>query len=201
MFQATPQESPGIFLGGQQKASSVNAGVAQVGESTSFIFEYGPREPLGASQEPTYDTAKPPGNLDPGLPNGAFLPPPVIVSIGKGSPALQAHQVFEGTITRVSQGHFSAILRDKTNPRNADESVEFENSEVSPEDGELLSPGSVFYWIIGKERTIGGQVKNVSIVQFRRVPPWTASVIAKAAQRAQEFVGLFQRGEDATDAA
>lgn len=122
------------------------------------------------------------------------------MTIAKESPALQSRQIFEGTIKDVSKGSFLATLRDKTNPNNPEEIVEFENSEVSSEDRGLVIPGSAFYWIIGRERTVAGQIKNVSTLQFRRAPTWSESSIAKATERAQGIIDLFGKGDDEVDA-
>lgn len=199
MFQSTPQELLTISSIGQQETGSVGIGASQAGESILPIYEYGRCRALGASQEPSPDTAHPVDSPDLLLPNSAVLSPSFTAAIGKASPALQPHQVFEGTITDVSQGTFLATLCDKTDPSNPDEIMEFEDAEVSSEDRRLLTPGSAFYWIIGRERTIGGQIKNVSILQFRRVPAWTEGAIARAAERARQVTELLRKGDDAVD--
>ena len=86
-----------------------------------------------------------------------------------------------------------AILSDKTNPSNPEEqaSFDFEDSEISPEDVKLVQPGSSFYWILGSELTVGGEVRNVSVVQFRRVPAWTKQKLAEAEAKAKQLTNLF----------
>jgi hypothetical protein len=85
-------------------------------------------------------------------------------------------------------------LQDKTNPRNPDERVsfEFDRTEISPEDLPFINPGSSFYWIIGNERTAAGQVKNVSMLQFRRVPAWTRRKLEQVADVAHRLRESFQ---------
>jgi hypothetical protein len=87
-----------------------------------------------------------------------------------------------------------AILSDKTNPGNPDErgSFDFEYTEISPDDLRLINPGSTFYWVIGNERTVAGQVKNVSMLQFRRVPAWTQSRLDRAADSARRLRESFR---------
>lgn len=195
-----PQESPTVSLVGQQHNSSVDVGAAQIVGDAPLVYEYGETHPLGASQESTVESATFSEKFDPCLPNGALLLPPVSVAIGKECPALQPHQLFEGTVTDVADDFFWATLTDKTTPSNPDENVKFDCHELSLEDRGLVSRGSVFYWIIGKERTVGGQIKNISIVQFRRVPAWTGSAIAQATERAQRLRELFGGSDEAGEA-
>jgi hypothetical protein len=115
-------------------------------------------------------------------------------SIAGRVPRLKTRQLWEGTVTKIGEEGFAAILNAKTNPRNPDEQVmfEFDRTEISPEDLPLISPGSSFYWIIGNEQTAGGQVKNVSMLQFRRVPAWSERSLARVADRARQVKALFR---------
>jgi hypothetical protein len=103
---------------------------------------------------------------------------------------LQTRQLWEGTVTEIRDGAFTARLADLTNARNPDEQVLFETTEVSPDDLQLVRPGSSFYLVVGTEQTPGGMRRNVSMIQFRRLPAWTTSAAKEAndyAAHAREF--------------
>ncbi len=86
-----------------------------------------------------------------------------------------------------------ATLSDRTRPSSPDEQAifEFGSFEVPDDDQPLVTPGSVFYWMMGTERTRSGQVKNVSTVEFRRLPIWTKSSLASAATKAAHLKEWF----------
>lgn len=115
-----------------------------------------------------------------------------VVSRGDGG-SLQIRQLWEGTVTELCEDGFIATLTDKTRPNNPDERAvfQFESIEVPVDDLPLVQPGSVFYWTLGIESKASGQVKNVSTVEFRRLPawPWTTSSIATASSEASKLRG------------
>jgi hypothetical protein len=124
------------------------------------------------------------------VPISVALPKPrPIIS---GGPIFQTRQLWEGTITEVRNHGFVAVLIDKTNPNNPDEQVLFDDAEVSDEDQQFIKAGSSFYWIIGAERTRAGQLKNVSTVQFRRLPTWTRSALLEGEKRARRVREVFR---------
>ncbi len=98
-------------------------------------------------------------------------------------------------MTEARNDGFVATLTDKTNPSNPDEQVVFDIGEVSEEDRGFTTVGSSFYWTIGSERMPSGQLKNVSMLQFRRLPAWTRSSVARAEARARNIGQLFRSGE------
>lgn len=111
--------------------------------------------------------------------------------MGKG-PTFKTLQLWEGTVTEVTDRDiFVATLTDLTTKSNPNEQAEFNCSEVSPDDLTLLAPGSTFYWIVGTERTRGGQQRNVSTLQFKRLPAWTESAIKRAADRSSRMKAIF----------
>lgn len=112
----------------------------------------------------------------------------------KGS-VLKTLQVWEGTITGLDELNFVAVLRDLTKPSNPDEQAEFARTEVSEDDQELLTPGSTFYWVVGTECTLGGRKKNISTLQFRRLPRWTDNVLGRASERAAFTRNIFRSAE------
>lgn len=200
-----PQESSNTSSTGQLRTSSSRMGAAQAEEDISTIPVFAPTPVLGASQRfSTFETgaaaigvsqgavvSETRGDSDGpgGVPalTGATIRPQPKLAIRRGrNSSLRTHQLWEGTVIEARERGFVARLTDRTNPDNPDEQALFDYDEISPEDRNLLRPGSTFYWIIGNEKTPGGQVKNVSIVQMRRLPGWTRSALARAARRAQQ---------------
>jgi hypothetical protein len=196
-----PNRSPITFSLGQQRKPDDTA--EPVGSIP--VYEYSGKPPSIATQ-PTdvAGTMSPEGPAiqrtnagfmtDIRIPTGAILRPPISLRLGKGIPRLETRQLWEGTVTQVLKQSFVAILKDKTQNKNPEEQVTFDYSEISDEDRELIKPGSSFYWTIGSER-ISGQLKNVSIVQFRRLPVWTRSALANAESRAQKVREVFRSQE------
>ncbi|MFZ0796818.1 MAG: hypothetical protein WAM98_03450 [Terriglobales bacterium] len=97
--------------------------------------------------------------------------------------ALQIKQLWEGTVTELRGGTFVAVLNDKSRPSSPAEQVEFESIELREDDWPLVAPGAVFYWMIGTERTPSGQVRNISNIEFSRLPIWTRSSLKTASEK------------------
>lgn len=104
----------------------------------------------------------------------AVQPPELeIPTLASARAALSTQQVFDGTVLSVSSDEFVALLRDRSNPNNPDEVVTFDVDSVPEADMPVLQEGAGLYWIIGKEKTRGGTIKNVSVIQMKRRPRWT----------------------------
>ncbi len=200
-----PQTLPIIFSIGQQQTASSTASTSESSSTRTTIYSFSGLSQLGVSQEPpSLGTAQFNGRLwqnaewnsdHPARPvrSGVAVAPPL-----KGAgrdPALQTRQLWEGTVVEIHDGRFLATLTDRTNPGNSDEGAAFDYAEVSPEDYGLVVPGAAFYWTIGSERTVGGQVKNISVLQFRRVPAWTKRALTRAAERARHVRKAFHDQE------
>lgn len=100
-------------------------------------------------------------------------------------------QQWEGTVTVLAEGEFTAELRDLTDPANYREEATFDLDEVSPDDQELLALGAVFRWSIGYRTSAAGQRERVSQLRFVRIPGWRGSVIAEIKQRAAQLQERF----------
>jgi hypothetical protein len=100
-------------------------------------------------------------------------------------------QFWEGTVDSVAQGEFVAVVRDKTHPSNPDEEVVISLDEVMPSDRPLVAAGATFYWFIGPEYTPSGRVKNVSLIEFQRLPRWSRSAIDRARDSARRLRASF----------
>ena len=150
---------------------------------------------IPAGQNGSLDaTAVDQGNVGPEglvLKDSVVLPPRH--TPGTATSKLRTKQIWEGTVVQCEAGSFSARISDRTNPANPDEMAEFEIEEVAPDDQQLINPGATFYWTIGTERTPAGQVRNIAVVNFRRLPRWTRSSFRKAERRAQDVLALFNQ--------
>jgi hypothetical protein len=124
---------------------------------------------------------------NPTIPSGAALAPRLNVAVPGKAPKLRTRQLWEGTVIQLRDTGFVAVLTDKTNPSNPDEQAVFDYDEISSEDRRLIELGASFYWTIGNEITVGGQLKNVSMVQFRRLPLWTQRKLADVRTRARHL--------------
>jgi hypothetical protein len=201
-----PQESPITFSPGQKQTDSGNLGSTFPTAADAPVYDFRSAPPLGANQflsasGTSVSSSSNPNLLDtsayveqpaPEIPSGAALLPPLKVADPGRAPKLITRQLWEGTVTELSEKEFVAILSDKTDARNPDEQAVFDLSEISPEDHKLIRPGASFYWTIGNEITVAGQLKNVSMVQFRRLPPWTQHRLERGAESARRLRESFQ---------
>ncbi|WP_419165526.1 hypothetical protein [Candidatus Palauibacter sp.] len=88
--------------------------------------------------------------------------------------SLHALQEWEGYVTDIGDEEFGARLLDLT----AGDAVEREDAvipleEVSDEDRLKMKPGSIFRWVIGYERSVGGTRRRVSQIVFLDLPAIT----------------------------
>jgi hypothetical protein len=200
-----PQELSITFSLGQVTASDNDQGTIPLVVPDSPIYNFDAKPRVGANQvspsEGTFSFSQTPSepeslpeSRDPRVPTGATFRPRLKLAVPGRAPRLKTRQLWEGTVVEVREGGFVAVLTDKTNPASPDEqaSFDFDNTEISPDDLRLINPGATFYWVIGNERTVAGQVKNVSMLQFRRVPAWTQHRLDRAADSARRLRESFQ---------
>jgi hypothetical protein len=189
-----PPKLLATFLSGLKGSTSF--GAEQTDDSIKPLFDFGSPDMASDSKNaPPEPTAVSPRSFDmsASIPRGAAFATTITPQMRMGQgPTLQTRQLWEGTVTEVRDNEFVATLADVTNPENPDEQVEFSYDEVSQDDRQLVKSGSAFYWVVGNERTPGGQVKNVSIVQFRRLPVWTRSSLAQSTDRARSISDVFR---------
>ena len=79
-----------------------------------------------------------------------------------------------GLLTEIRSDEFVADLLDLT----AGDAVESEEAvipkdELSPEDQARLAIGSLFWWVVGYEASVGGARKRVSQIVLPDLPPMT----------------------------
>jgi hypothetical protein len=190
-----PPKLLATFLTGLK--ASTFFGPGQTDDSSKPLFELGPApsDSMNAPLGPT-EVSSDSYTMSASVPRGAAFAATITpqMRIGQG-PTLQTRQLWEGTVTEVRDNEFVATLADVTNPENPDEQVEFTYDEVSEDDRQLVRSGSPFYWVVGSERTPGGQLRNVSMVQFRRLPTWTRSSLEQDAARARTIRDIFRSAE------
>jgi hypothetical protein len=109
-------------------------------------------------------------------------------------------QQFEGIVESVEPVSFWARLLDLTNPEMPVEFAEIPLDEISESDLPLLVAGAVFYWSIGRETRIGGQICRTSEIRLRRTPVWSESAIEAMHKRSAELFKIMS-GNGQGDAA
>lgn len=161
-------------------------------DQTQLLFDFyyppveeDPKQAATQNQPQQTATAQVSAQVDTDTPilRGVRVKPQVPEARRGKEPSLQIKQLWEGTVKDVLDNGFLAVLVDKSHPNLPEEQVEFESVELREDDKPLVKPGSVFYWMIGTERTPSGQVRNVSNIEFSRLPIWTRNSLNAAAQR------------------
>ncbi|MDR6305950.1 hypothetical protein GGQ85_003677 [Nitrobacter vulgaris] len=118
----------------------------------------------------------------------ALRKPPAPLSI-----SLEPLQEWEGYVSTIAEGSFTARLVDKTKGNSVeDEEADFPIDDLTDEDRQLLVPGAVFRWVIGYQRTMSGTKRRVSQITFRRLPAWTRRELQHARSRAEEMASTIQ---------
>lgn len=94
---------------------------------------------------------------------------------------------WEGVVLEVLGDSFSARLVDMSDPSQYEE-AEILNTAVSDQsDIELIVPGAIFFWSIGR-RIEGRRSEQISLIQFRRLPVWSKREIQQSKQEAAEVM-------------
>ncbi|MCJ2102701.1 hypothetical protein [Methylobacterium sp. E-046] len=103
--------------------------------------------------------------------------------------SLQPLQEWEGYVVELAGDNFTAKLVDRTAGQSSEEEIaEFPIADLSENDRKLLRPGAVFRWVIGYQRSIGGQRRRVSQLVFRRMPSWSRRDLSRAKARAKDLI-------------
>lgn len=108
-------------------------------------------------------------------------------------------QRWEGVIVDIDGEVVNARLCDLSDPSKHDEFVEFDLVELSKSDRRIAAPGSVFYWSIGYETLLGGQIRRVSEIRLRRAPEWSHRAVDELMEKARElYAELMDSESDST---
>ena len=126
-------------------------------------------------------------------PNGVvqILPPPV-----SSVPTASLHplQEWEGYVADIHEGEFRARLQDLT----AGDVVELEEAtipleEIDADDRSRIGVGSIFRWVIGYERSVGGMRKRVSQIVFLDLPRMTEKDLERGSEWADRMLAKWNR--------
>ena len=128
-----------------------------------------------------------PANQGPPDPSndGSFrLLPPRVSAVP--SPTLYATQEWEGQVTEIRNNEFEARLLDVTAGDVVDREVAtIPLEEVGAEDQTLMRVGSIFRWVVGYERSVGGTRRRVSQIVFLDPPRLTERDLEKGREWAE----------------
>jgi hypothetical protein len=103
-------------------------------------------------------------------------------------------QQFECVVTELMQDFVIAELIDLTDSSRPNEIAEIPLSDIPSADHSLLTPGCVFYWILGFETSAGGQRNRVSEIRVRRTPNWSENEIEKIKAEGERLFKQFGGG-------
>ncbi len=96
---------------------------------------------------------------------------------------------WEGYVETITGDEFSVILVNiSSNSSMPTDQAIFSRDDISDNDFQLLRIGAIVRWIIGRERLPTGQVRKVSKLYFRRLPPHTESDYKRAYSKAKALL-------------
>ena len=103
-------------------------------------------------------------------------------------------QDWEGIVETIEDGTFTALLRDLTRyETRPHEMADFSIEDISKDDRELLEPGAIFFFTVGRSTKPNGQQERFARIEFRRLPVWTDADFKRTEMRAQRlarYLGL-----------
>lgn len=103
-------------------------------------------------------------------------------------------QKWIGHVSEIGVQSFKANLKD-LNTKTTDEVGEFDITDISEEDKELLSIGAAFYWSVGLANQ-NGQIEKKSLIRFQRLKPWTDEDYEKALLNAEMLYKRLNLDQD-----
>ena len=106
-------------------------------------------------------------------------------------------QKWKGIVKEVLENTFIAHITDLSykEPNDLkvpDEKAEFDQTDISNDDKELLSVGAVFYWCIGYTISTSGQHRRTSFLRFQRLPIYSQETIKKITTKVSAIQKLIQ---------
>ncbi|MEN6434128.1 MAG: hypothetical protein WA096_01460 [Smithella sp.] len=97
-------------------------------------------------------------------------------------------QEWEGYVVSISKDTFTARLVDVTRNRSLEEEeVDLPLDDLEDADRRRISPGAIFRWVIGYNRSPGGTKDRASRIKLRDMPFWTKKEIANNRHEAAEW--------------
>lgn len=133
--------------------------------TTPRIAPTGVTNGLAAEQNGTLSRTNNQWTLDPSNAGTFRLLPPRVSTIP--SPTLYPTQEWEGQVIEIRDDEFEARLLDLTAGDVVDREVAtIPLEEVGTEDRTSMRVGSIFRWVIGYERSVGGKRRRLSQIVF-----------------------------------
>lgn len=117
---------------------------------------------------------------------------PLSRDVSRQNVRVQGLQRWTGTVSRVMQDRFLAIIRDMTTPANPAEEVELDIQEVSRPDRSLIAPGAIFYWAIVYRDNSDGSRERITTLRFARQPKLNETDIEDIFEEADKVTELLQ---------
>lgn len=109
-----------------------------------------------------------------------------------GKRGLEALYEWEGVIERIENRQiFCRMVPSgaRSEDRGVVEVTSFELDDLASEsDHELVAPGAVIYWTVGKARNPAGTIQNVSLVRLRRLPAPSRRLMENARAEAERIL-------------
>ena len=119
----------------------------------------------------------------PNVESFSLLPPKVVRT---PTATLHPTQEWEGRVIAIERDEFEALLLDLTGGNDADREVAtIPLREVGAEDRALMKVGSIFRWVIGYERSVGGTRRLVSQIVLLDPPRLTERDLRKGSEWAE----------------
>ncbi len=116
--------------------------------------------------------------------NSFSIFPPKVVRTPTAT--LHPTQEWEGRVIKIERNEFEACLLDLTDGNDIDREVAtIPLQEVGAEDRALMKVGSIFRWVIGYERSVGGTRRHVSQIVFLDPPRLTERDLRKGIEWAE----------------
>jgi hypothetical protein len=108
-----------------------------------------------------------------------------------GKKGLWSKATWEGVVEEVKRDRFSARMTEVQfgkPTRNEIEETEFMLDELQyASDRDLVQPGAVFYWTVGRASNAAGSISNASVIRFRRMPTISGLTKLRADKEAEDL--------------
>jgi hypothetical protein len=161
-------------------------------ESDIRIFQRTTEEELDFNSKITTNRREDLSNNDGILFSAPIIPQSYLVTDSRNY--FTKAQKWIGHVSEIGVQTFKANLKD-LNTRSTDEVGEFDLTDISQEDKELLSIGAAFYWSVGLANQ-NGQIEKKSLIRFQRLKPWTFEDYEKALLNAEMLYKRLNLDQD-----
>lgn len=167
---------------------------SEVSKADSQKWELGRKDVLVTSELPKRSADLNSSAAFSGAPTSVHLVKQKIVSRSRAAVWEKVIQTWEGRVVcnLPDEREFVAIISDLTCRGNPNEEVVIGYDSVIPSDISLIAEGAVFFWNVGRYRTISKQRMNPSRnhfeIRFRRLPPISEGKLFEIKVEAQRLI-------------